>query len=170
MDISHLCTQLARTGQTILGLTEGVDDDSARIRYRADAWSIVEVMCHLYDEEREDFRVRVMYPLTTPHLPIPGIAPAEWVHSRHYATQALSRVRQQFRSERIRSIQQLHALVDPQWQTHLNHPRLAELTARDMAWSWLAHDLLHIRQLNELNYLHLSAVSSSPFIGYAGDW
>ncbi|MFN5934360.1 MAG: DinB family protein, partial [Roseiflexaceae bacterium] len=93
MDISHLCTQLARAGQTILGLTEGIDDETARIRYRADAWSIVEVMCHLYDEEREDFRVRVMQPLTAPHLPIPGIAPEEWVHSRTYATQALSRVR-----------------------------------------------------------------------------
>lgn len=170
MDVTYLCAQLARSGQTILALTEGVDDDSARIRYRADAWSIVEVMCHLYDEEREDFRLRVMHPLTAPHLPILGIAPEEWVHSRNYAAHALSRVRQQFRSERIRSIQQLRALTDPQWHTHLNHPRLAELTARDIAWSWLAHDLLHIRQLNELNYLHLSAISSSPFIGYAGDW
>jgi ectoine hydroxylase-related dioxygenase (phytanoyl-CoA dioxygenase family) len=38
MDITHLCTQLARAGQTILALTEGIDDESARIRYRADAW------------------------------------------------------------------------------------------------------------------------------------
>lgn len=170
MDISHLCTQLARAGQTILGLTEGIDDETARIRYRADEWSIVEVMCHLYDEEREDFRVRVLQPLTAPHLPIPGIDPEEWVHSRTYATQALSRVRQQFRSERIRSIQQLRTLTDPQWQTHLNHPRLAELTARDIAWSWIAHDLLHIRQLNQLLYWRLSATTPSPFLGYAGDW
>jgi hypothetical protein len=70
----------------------------------------------------------------------------------------------------MRPLKQLQQLTDPQWQTHLNHPRLADLTARHIAWSSLAHDMLHIRQLNELNYLRLSAMSSSPFIGYAGDW
>lgn len=170
MDIPHLCTHLARTGQTILALTEGIDDETARIRYRADEWSITEVMCHLYDEEREDFRLRVMQTLTAPHLPIPGIDPEAWVHTRNYAVQSLSQVRQQFRAERIRSIQQLQQLHDPPWQTHLNHPRLVELTARDVAWSWLAHDLLHIRQLNQLVYWRLSATSPSPFLGYAGDW
>ncbi len=170
MDIVHLCTQLARSGQVILTLTEGIDDETARIHDQAGEWSILEVMCHLYDEEREDFRLRVMQTLTAPHLPIPGINPEEWVHSRNYAAQSLSRVRQQFRAERIRSIQQLQQLHNPPWQTHLNHPRLAELTAHDIAWSWLAHDLLHIRQLNQLVYWRLSATTSSPFLGYAGDW
>ena len=38
------------------GLLAGVGPESARVKPGGDSWSILEVVCHLYDEEREDLR------------------------------------------------------------------------------------------------------------------
>ena len=38
-------------------------------------WCILEVVCHLVDEEREDFRTRVEYVLRDPTEPLPMFDP-----------------------------------------------------------------------------------------------
>ena len=47
---------LGRTLSSITALVEGVGDEDARVRHDEDHWSLVEVVGHLLDEEREDFR------------------------------------------------------------------------------------------------------------------
>jgi hypothetical protein len=45
-----------------------------------------------------------------------------------------------------------------------------KLSAGDIMASWLAHDLLHLRQLLELRY-HLTLTNSMPYmLEYAGKW
>jgi hypothetical protein len=170
MDVSTLCTALAQQADAILALTADISDAAARQHVKAGEWSMLEVMCHLYDEEREDFRIRVIQTLTQPHLPLPGIDPEGWVVSRRYAEQSFQQMRQQWASERQQSLQLLAALTAVDWQTPLNHPRLQQLCAAQVAWAWLAHDLLHLRQLNELRYLHFARQTDSYGYGYAGDW
>ena len=36
--------------------------------------------------------------------------------------------------------------------------------------AWLAHDCLHIRQLNEIRYAWLATMAAPYAVGYAGDW
>ena len=43
----------------IQAVLAGVDAEQARWKPDADSWSILEVVCHLVDEEREDFRTRL---------------------------------------------------------------------------------------------------------------
>ena len=50
---------LGRTLSSITALVEGVGDEAARVRHDDDHWSLVEVVGHLLDEEREDFRARI---------------------------------------------------------------------------------------------------------------
>ena len=45
-----------------------------------------------------------------------------------------------------------------------------KLTAGDLLASWAAHDLLHLRQLNELRYAYLIQVAAPYSVRYAGDW
>jgi capsular polysaccharide biosynthesis protein len=127
-------------------------------------------MCHLYDEEREDFRVRVIQTLTHPTTPLASIDPEGWVLSRGYAQRAFGKMREQFLAERTQSLIQLRQLGEVAWDIPLNHPRLRELTAEQVAWAWVAHDLLHIRQLTELRYVLCQQLTTPYGYGYAGDW
>lgn len=68
----------------VTALLEGVSAEEARFKPTPDTWSILEVLCHLYDEEREDFRQRLDILLHRPADPWPPIRPAEWVTERDY--------------------------------------------------------------------------------------
>jgi uncharacterized damage-inducible protein DinB len=47
-------------------LFQSVSDEQARWKPGADKWSMLEVINHLYDEEREDFRKRLELVLKNP--------------------------------------------------------------------------------------------------------
>jgi hypothetical protein len=170
MDVVRLCELLANQVAAIDSLTADIDDASARLRIKEGEWSMLEVMCHLYDEEREDFRVRVIQTLIHPTIPLANIDPEGWVASRGYAQRAFGIVREQFLAERQQSINTLRQLGEVVWDTPLNHPRLCDLTAEQVAWAWVAHDLLHIRQLTELRYVVYQRLTTPYGYGYAGDW
>ena len=59
MEFKELRAELQRNGETIQKLLDGVTPVQARRKPAPDAWSMLEVICHLYDEEREDFRQRL---------------------------------------------------------------------------------------------------------------
>lgn len=170
MDIRSLCDTLTHQGEALLLLSTGISDEHARLPLISGEWSLVEVYCHLYDEEREDFRIRVMQTLLNPELPLPSIDPQGWVSARQYRQQSLQQVCQQFASERQQSVAQLHALPAVDWQRRLNHPRLDQLSAAQVAWAWVAHDLLHIRQITELRYRYFARSTDAYGYGYAGEW
>src|SRR5204863_3064479 len=56
MEFSTLYQELQYSTEMIRALLSGVAPQAARLKPSAESWSILEVVCHLYDEEREDFR------------------------------------------------------------------------------------------------------------------
>jgi hypothetical protein len=44
------------------------------------------------------------------------------------------------------------------------------MTAGMLFTSWLAHDLIHVRQMTRLHYEYLTRVMSPNSTAYAGDW
>ena len=56
MEFSTLYQELQNSTEMIRALLAGVSQEAARLKPSAESWSILEVVCHLYDEEREDFR------------------------------------------------------------------------------------------------------------------
>lgn len=134
-----------------------------------DAWSLLEIVCHLYDEEREDFRTRVFHALNnTPGMP-PSIDPPGWVSERKYAEQSYEVKLDSFLAERKKSLSALEEVSNPSWENGFDHPVLGRLTAYQLLSNWLAHDYHHIRQINRRLYEYLSANSKSD-LSYAGDW
>ncbi len=74
-----------------------------------------------------------------------------------------------FLSERERSILWLGSLKEPNWDATIDF-EWGSLSAGDLLSSWLAHDLLHLRQLIELRYA-LTLKGSIPYrVKYAGEW
>ena len=56
MEFEVLFQELTHSTEMIRALLAGVGAEEARVKPSKGTWSILEVTCHLYDEEREDFR------------------------------------------------------------------------------------------------------------------
>ncbi len=150
-------------------LATSVSDEQARWRPDPDSWSLLEVVNHLYDEEREDFRVRLDYILHRPGDSWPPIDPQGWVTARDYNSRDLAESLENFLAERRKSLEWLEGLGEPDWEAKVEDPR-GVMRAGDMYSAWVAHDGLHLRQLVELHYLYWRAQAQPYDVGYAGDW
>jgi streptomycin 6-kinase len=169
MRLEVLRRELAQGAETIQGLVAGVSPAEARVRPTPDAWSIVEVVAHLLDEEREDFRPRLDHVLHRPQETWASIDPAGWVTERGYNDRELAATLSAFLTERERSLAWLAGLGAPDW-SRVYQASFGPITAGDLAASWAAHDLLHSRQLLELRHARLLALAAPHRTQYAGDW
>ncbi|MFQ5641260.1 MAG: DinB family protein, partial [bacterium] len=106
-------------------------------------WSILEVVNHLYDEEREDFRHRLRSVLENPNEAWPPIAPEAWVGERAYSKREYAPSVSNFLFERDESIKWLRGLSSHEWQASYRHPQLGVMSAEMILANWLAHDYLH---------------------------
>ena len=113
-------------------------------------WSVLEVINHLYDEEREDFRARLDVILHNPEGEFPPIDPQIWVIERKYNERDLHDSLYYFIEERERSVAWLNELTDPDWDRVYVHPKIGDIHAGDMLAAWLAHDFMHMRQITNL--------------------
>ena len=59
MQFEILYQELADGAEIVRQLVTGITWVEARARPEPESWSVLEVVCHLYDEEREDFRQRL---------------------------------------------------------------------------------------------------------------
>ncbi len=169
MRLEMLRRELAQGAETIQGLVAGVSPAEARGRPAPDAWSILEVVAHLLDEEREDFRPRLDFVLRRSQETWASIDPAGWVTARGYNDRELAATLAAFLTERERSLAWLAGLTNPDW-TRVYQASFGPITAGDLAASWAAHDLLHSRQLLELRHARLLALAAPHRTQYAGDW
>lgn len=134
-----------------------------------DTWSLLEVACHLLDEEVEDFRARVKHILSSPGVQLPKIAPHLWPIERNYASQDFESTVTRFLKERQASVDWLDSLKQPNWELFVDHPEVGPRSAKKFLVNWLAHDYHHIRQINRIQHSFLK-FSTDDDLTYAGKW
>jgi hypothetical protein len=169
MQFELLYQQLAGGAEIVQQLVAGITPAEARTRPNPESWSVLEVICHLYDEERDDFRQRLDITLHHPQQKWPPIDPVGWVTTRNYADRDLPQALNDFKTERHLSLTWLRGLSAPNWDAEYPAP-FGPMRAGDLLASWVAHDTLHIRQLVELRYARLTKLVQPYDIRYAGDW
>mgnify|MGYP000221112576 CR=1 FL=1 len=170
MNLQLALTRLTANAEAIAAFARSASETQARWRPAPEAWSILEVIGHLYDEEREDFRQRVDCLLHRPEADWPPIDPQGWVTARGYNQRDPRAALEAFLAERQQSLGWLSSLSHPNWASAKAHPAGGRVTAGDMLAAWVAHDHLHLRQLNELHWQYL-ATQAPPFsLEYAGGW
>jgi hypothetical protein len=169
MDPAYIIHNLSRNRHVIYELLDGITKEEASWKPAPGKWSLLEIICHLHDEEREDFRTRLKHVLTTPSEPLPPIDPAGWVSERKYMEQDHNEVLRRFMEERERSLEWLRSLQSPAWGNAYDHPKFGKMTAELFFVNWHAHDLLHIRQILGVKHKYL-AHHTSETLQYAGDW
>ncbi|MBU1877773.1 MAG: DinB family protein, partial [Chloroflexi bacterium] len=150
-------------------LLEGVSIEQARWRPAPDSWSLLEVINHLDDEEKQDFRVRLDTILHHPDQPWPPIDPGGWVVERHYNQRDPKESLDSFLRARQESLGWLKSLSSPNWEAVYEAP-FGQITAGDMFASWVGHDLLHMRQLVELHWAYTGVLVDPYATNYAGSW
>lgn len=169
MDVEHMARRMAESAAAIRALVQGVTDEQARWKPDPTSWSVLEVVCHLLDEERFDFRVRLDLTLHRPGEPWPGIDPLGWVTEHEYNRQDLAASLSGFLQEREASLAWLRAVPSPNWAATYAAP-WGPITAGDLMAAWVAHDLLHTRQLVELRWGLTRAELEPHSVEYAGTW
>lgn len=169
MDFRTMIGQLETNARRIAALVDSVSTQQAQWQPDPQSWSILEVINHLYDEEQFDFRVRLKIILQSPAEPWPPIDPQGWVTSRRYNDRDLPDSIRKFLAERQKSLEWLNSLESANFDSGVSTP-WGSMTAGDMFAAWVAHDILHLRQLVELLHDHIVQISK-PYQGaYAGDW
>ena len=169
MDFRVLYAELSNSTEIIRALLSGISQEEASRKPSPGSWSILEVTCHLHDEEREDFRKRLNFILHDQTGEYPLINPQKWVTERNYNQQNFDEMKEKFFTERQQSLDWLEEISDSDWNT-IYRFKNDSVTAGEMFASWVAHDNLHIRQLVELRRHRIESITQPYPIGYAGDW
>jgi len=113
MEFSTLYQELQNSTEMIRALLSGVAPEAARLKPSAESWSILEVVCHLYDEEREDFREHLDFILHRQKEEWHTIDTVGWVTQRKYNEQNFAEMQENFFIERKRSFAWLSGLLNP---------------------------------------------------------
>jgi len=165
----NIVEQLQKNKFVFQSLLEGVPKEFITWRPKPTKWCLLEILCHLYDEEQFDFRFRTQWVLEKPKQLPPPFNPLAWVKEHKYMGQEYNEMIQKFLSERDVSIAWLKNLKNPNWENSYMHPKLGKTTAKYYLCNWLAHDYLHIRQIIKHKFDYLNSQTNEN-LEYAGIW
>lgn len=167
MDIQYFIDSFKQNVNVIGSLVKDISIEQARWKPKPDKWSILEVINHLYDEEKDDFRKRLDMTLHSPAEDWPSIDPEGWVKDRNYNQKDFKKSLNNFIAERETSLNWLESLSSQNWQTTYHHTKIGPIRAGDLLAAWLAHDYLHLRQLSSLKLAYIDKIAEPFHTRYA---
>ncbi len=153
MDLESVLTKMAANAEAIRSLVQGASDEQARWKPDEATWSTLEVIDHLVDEESTNFRARLGSAFGHPDQPCPTVAPGDGATQRKCNDGDLGESIQRFLSARQESVAWLHGLSSPDWGATCT-TGFGPISAWDILASWQVHDLLHVRQLVDLQWMY----------------
>lgn len=169
MDLERLTASLAQFPAALRAAVGGMGEGDLRWRPSDGAWSALEVIGHLADEEERDFPLRLKMLIERPGEAWPGIDPEGWAVEHRYNEATPGDVLARFEALRAASVAWLNGLDGTDWEAAYEHP-LGPLRAGDLLAAWVAHDWLHLRQVAKRRY-ELAVRDGLPYESmYAGEW
>ena len=170
MNPEAIITRLERFPKTLAAICEGLSREDALYRADGKSWSILEVVCHLADEELLDFPKRLESTLADPGAPWDPIDPEGWASEHAYREQNLAETVALFTARRAERVAWARSLTDPDWDTAHCHPSIGPLRAGDLLAAWGVHDALHLRQISRRLYELGVRDGGGYSTEYAGEW
>jgi hypothetical protein len=138
--------ELARFPHVLDALVSGLSLHRWRARPAPGEWAPLEIVCHLRDEEAEDFGARVRVVLDGGRRFAP-IDPEGWARDRRYLEADPADALAAFRAHRAASLAMLAGASPTGLAAAGESPSGLRLTGLDVLAAWVAHDGLHLRQL-----------------------
>jgi len=113
-------------------------------------WSLVEILCHLRDVEREVHLPRLEKILREDNPFLPNIDSDIWAVERGYRSSNPTRAFQEFVQARKETLSRIHALPASAWDRPSRHAIFGP-TRLDELMSFAAdHDRIHLRQVKQI--------------------
>ena len=138
--------ELAQLPTILDTLVADLDSQSWRSRPAPTEWSPVEILCHLRDEEVEDFRARIKV-VVEGGSRFARIDPERWAVERRYGEADPLAALAAVRERRAQSLVFLAAVLPDHLVAAVEHPKIGPLSGLDLLAAWVAHDRLHTAQL-----------------------
>ena len=167
--MNEIIAQFQRNSKVFYSLLKNEDQDLSLWKQTPEKWCLLEIVCHLYDEEIHDFRFRTQWVLEKPNQVPPAFNPLNCVIDNQYMQQDFNEMLEKFIHEREQSIIWLKTLKTVNWENAFEHSKLGTMSAKLFLTNWLAHDYLHIKQILKLKYDYLM-YNSGENLDYAGQW
>jgi len=138
--------ELGRLPGLLDALVGDLDDATSRSRPAPREWAPIEILCHLRDEETEDFGARLRAVLEGKNEFAP-IDPEGWVDERRYLDSRVREVLGALGERRRQSLELLRTIDPERLRRGLPQRRGRHLSGLDLLVAWVAHDRLHLSQL-----------------------
>ena len=159
--------ELGRLPGILESLLGDLGRDAWRTRPARAEWAPVEIVCHLRDEEAEDFGARLAVVLQGGPRFAP-IDPERWAEERRYREADGPAALAAFSERRGRNVASLADIAPGRLLAGIERPSGGRLTGLDLLAAWVAHDRLHLAQLAG-TLARLWADRWAPLeVGYAG--
>ena len=159
--------ELARSVELLPMLLAGLEGAAWRARPSPAEWSPVEIVCHLRDEEVDDFGARLRVILAGGPRFAPN-DPEQNAMTRRYREADPADALAAFVTHRRATLDLLAAAPPERLAATAERPNGGRLSGLDLLASWVAHDRLHLQQLAG-TLARLWANRWAPLdVGYAG--
>lgn len=148
VDNAYLVDALRATPAVIAQFVHGLAQEQER-KAPEDGWSIVQVICHMRDnEERALERTRLMRDQTDPF--IAAYDQEKLAKERNYASENLENALEAFRRLREQHTRELGALAQEQWERAGRHEERGTTSIETQSIRLLCHDSIHAAQICRL--------------------
>jgi hypothetical protein len=137
---------LERLPDVLDALAGDLDPAITRTRPAHDEWAPVEILCHLRDEETEDFGARVRVVVEGGRRFAPN-DPERLAIERRYLDDDGPGALAAFHERRVDSLAFLAGLAPERLSGAAERPNGGALSGLDLLAAWVAHDRLHVAQL-----------------------
>ncbi|HEY6073972.1 MAG TPA: DinB family protein, partial [Anaerolineales bacterium] len=135
---------------SIADLMEELPIESWAVRPKPGEWSLVEVLCHLRDTEREVNQPRLQRLRNEEEPFIPARSTDEWADERGYIRQDGRMAYKDYLAARLETLKTLNALSLADWNRRARHSIFGPTTLLEMIGFMATHDRIHIQQIWKL--------------------
>lgn len=150
-DLTKSYEILERTPSVLKILLSNLDDDWIRSNEGPETFSPYDVIGHLIEGEKTDWRYRATMILEhgTKKSFVPFDRFAQFEESNGKSLQQLLDEFEKLRKESLGWLRSLN-LTETDFEKRGTHPELGEVTLKQLLSTWVAHDLTHIAQITRV--------------------
>jgi hypothetical protein len=170
IQMHEIIRQLTVNAEAIRAMLQSITPEQVQWKPNPETWCIQQVMEHVYNEERIDFRKHLKEMFSNPQL-----SWESYHHDEFIPVESCRQALDAFLLERKDSIARLNSLQSPDWNITAQAPfgpgsEVITLSAGDVLTSWVEHDYLHMRQMIELLHAWNEKQASPYSVQYGGGW
>jgi hypothetical protein len=132
---------------TLLTLLGDLPPETWARRPGPGAWSLIEIVCHLRDIDREVHQPRFERILSTASPFLPAVNTDPWADERHYAAESGPDALALLAEQRVLMLRQLESLSPEAWDRPARHALLGPTSLAEVASIAADHELLHLADI-----------------------